>query len=117
MHARAKFITVSTKQAVARKKAGLTLENEDEHEGEREEEGGESGLDYKIENVVATVVLDITENWQYHSDFSGLQFWAKKGHDDTEPLYKFNLSQEDLTFWQALARCIAYASFLSLNSD
>jgi transcription initiation factor TFIID TATA-box-binding protein len=41
----------------ARKKAGLTLE----HEDERDEEGGEASLDFKIENVVATVVLDITE--------------------------------------------------------
>jgi len=56
-------------------------------------------------------------NWQYNSDFSGLQFWAKKGQDDTEPVCKFNLSQEDLTFWQALARCVAYASFLCLSSD
>ncbi|HMF34294.1 MAG TPA: hypothetical protein VKK79_22905 [Candidatus Lokiarchaeia archaeon] len=38
---------------------GFTLENKDEEE--RKEKGGEAGLDYKIENVVATVVVDIKQ--------------------------------------------------------
>jgi len=40
-------------------KVGFTLENKDEEE--RKEKGGEAGLDYKIENVVSTVVLDVAE--------------------------------------------------------
>jgi hypothetical protein len=53
-------------------------------------------------------------NWQYLSDFSGLEYWARKGADPTEPMVRFEVSQQDLSFWQALARCTAYASFLSL---
>lgn len=56
-------------------------------------------------------------NWQYNSDFSGLEFWARKGQDDSEPMSKFDVSQRDLAFWQSLARCVAYASFLSLEHN
>jgi hypothetical protein len=55
-------------------------------------------------------------NWQYLSDFSGLEFWAKKGADHTEEPSRFVVLQEDFSFWQALARCTAYASYLSLCS-
>ncbi len=56
-------------------------------------------------------------NWQYKTDFSGLEFWARKGQDENEPLSQFTVSQQDLNFWQMLARCVAYASFLSLSKD
>jgi len=56
-------------------------------------------------------------NWQYKSDFSGLEFWARKGQDENEPMSRFDVSQRDLTFWQTLARCIAYSSFLSLEQN
>jgi len=53
-------------------------------------------------------------NWRYLSDFSGLEYWARKG-EAKEPMVRFEVSQQDLSFWQALARCTAYASSLSLK--
>jgi len=53
-------------------------------------------------------------NWRYLPDFSGLEYWARKGADPAEPVVRFEVSQQDLSFWQALARCTAYASFLTL---
>jgi hypothetical protein len=53
-------------------------------------------------------------NWKYLSDYSGLEYWARKDSDPSGPLSRFEVSQNDLSFWQALARCTAYASFLSL---
>jgi len=53
-------------------------------------------------------------NWRYLPDFSGLEFWAKKGGDQSELPTRFIVLQQDLSFWQALARCTAYSSFLSL---
>lgn len=53
-------------------------------------------------------------NWRYLPDFSGLEYWARQGAEPTEPMVRFEVSQQDLSFWQALARCMAYASFLSL---
>jgi hypothetical protein len=56
-------------------------------------------------------------NWNYLPDFSGLEFWAKKGGDLNEQPSKFVVLQDDLAYWQALARCTAYASYLSLMSE
>ncbi|MGD0092100.1 MAG: hypothetical protein ABSE73_19475 [Planctomycetota bacterium] len=53
-------------------------------------------------------------NWHYLPDFSGLEFWAKKGAEADESLSRFTVLQQDLSFWQYLARCTAYASYLSL---
>ncbi len=53
-------------------------------------------------------------NWRYLPDFSGLEFWARKGAEPTEPMARFEVSQRDLGFWQALARATAYAAFLSV---
>jgi hypothetical protein len=53
-------------------------------------------------------------NWRYLPDFSGLEYWARKGAEPTEPMSRFEVSQQNLSFWQALARCTAYASFLTL---
>ena len=47
-------------------------------------------------------------NWKYNSDYSGLIFWARKGSDPNETMSRFEVSQRDLGFWQALSRCIAY---------
>jgi len=46
-------------------------------------------------------------NWCYLPDFSGLEFWAKKGADLNEQPTRFVVLQEELSFWQALARCTA----------
>ena len=53
-------------------------------------------------------------NWHYLPDFSGLEFWAQKGAEPNEPMSRFEVSQNDLGFWQAVARATAYAAFLSL---
>ena len=53
-------------------------------------------------------------NWRYLPDFSGLEYWAQKGSDATEPLSKFVVSQEELNFWSALARCTAYSIYAGL---
>jgi hypothetical protein len=53
-------------------------------------------------------------NWRYLPDFSGLEFWARKGAEPTEPMARFEVSKRDLGFWQALARATAYAAFLSV---
>jgi hypothetical protein len=54
-------------------------------------------------------------NWRYLPDFSGLEFWARRGTEPTEPLVRFEVSQQELDFWQSLARSAAYASFLNLQ--
>ena len=54
-------------------------------------------------------------NWCYKSDFSGIRYWARKGSDPDEPLSKFEVDQDDLSFWQAVARCTAYAAYENLK--
>jgi hypothetical protein len=54
-------------------------------------------------------------NWKYKSDFSGLEFWAHKGVPNQEPMYKWEVHQDDLSFWQALSRMIAYVTYLTIN--
>lgn len=50
-------------------------------------------------------------NWHYKTDFSGLTFFAKKGDGKDEPMETWEVTQSDLEFWQALARCVAYIAF------
>jgi hypothetical protein len=50
-------------------------------------------------------------NWKYKPDFSGLVFWARKGSEPSEPMTRFEVSQNDLGFWQMLARCVAYVAY------
>jgi len=54
-------------------------------------------------------------SWRYRDDFSGLEFWAKKGSDADEPLVYFEVSQEELGYWQALSRCVAYSAYMVLT--
>jgi hypothetical protein len=56
-------------------------------------------------------------NWKYLPDFTGLEFWAKKGSDPAESPSRFVVTQHDLSFWQYLARCTAYATYLSLSRN
>jgi hypothetical protein len=51
-------------------------------------------------------------NWQYlfHGDSAELEFWARKGDDAKEPLSRFVWDQNDIDFWQVLARCVAYCT-------
>jgi 5-methylcytosine-specific restriction endonuclease McrA len=53
-------------------------------------------------------------NWTYRPDFNALVYWARKGSDPNEPLERFEVKQEDLLFWQALSRCVAYAAYSNL---
>jgi len=53
-------------------------------------------------------------NWTYRSDFQAIVYWARKGSDPTETLERFEVAQEDLSFWQSLSRCVAYAAFSNL---
>lgn len=56
-------------------------------------------------------------NWCYKDDYSGMRFWAKKGSETTEPMIEWAVEQNDLDFWQALARCAAYTVLLMLDSE
>jgi hypothetical protein len=53
-------------------------------------------------------------NWTYREDFGAIIYWARKGHDQDELMQKFEVAQEELSFWQALSRCVAYAAFSNL---
>jgi hypothetical protein len=55
-------------------------------------------------------------NWRYKEDFSGLEFWAKKGSEIDEPIAYFEVSQEELGYWQALSRCVAYSAYMALTN-
>ena len=50
-------------------------------------------------------------NWTYRDDHSGLVFWARKGSDPGEAVSRFEVAQNDLNFWQALSRCMAYVAY------
>ena len=54
-------------------------------------------------------------NWRYRSDFGAITYWARKGADPSDPLFEFEVEQEELTFWQALSRCVAYAALSNLE--
>ena len=51
-------------------------------------------------------------NWKYNENYSGLIYYARKG--DSIALDQFEVDQSRLDFWQALARCTAYAIFQNL---
>jgi len=54
-------------------------------------------------------------NWCYKDNFSGIRYWARKGADLNEPIIEFEVNQEDLSFWQSVARCTAYAAYENLK--
>ncbi|MCM2358949.1 MAG: hypothetical protein NDI77_12425 [Geobacteraceae bacterium] len=54
-------------------------------------------------------------NWRYKRDFSGLEFWARKGSGPDEPLERFEVLQDELTYWQSLSRCVGYAAYMALS--
>jgi hypothetical protein len=53
-------------------------------------------------------------NWTYRADYGALIYWARKGSDQSEPLERFEVEQNDLSFWQSLSRCVAYAAYSNL---
>ena len=56
-------------------------------------------------------------NWTYTEKFDGIQFWARLGDDPNEPLTESVVLQNDLAFWQMLARCIAYVAIPVLDAS
>lgn len=56
-------------------------------------------------------------NWRYLADFTGLEFWAKKGSEKDEPMLRWTVSQQELNFWQSLSRCTAYATYATLDAS
>lgn len=56
-------------------------------------------------------------NWRYLADFSGIEFWARKGAGRDEPMARFTVTQNELGFWQSLSRCLAYTAFLTLQEN
>ena len=54
-------------------------------------------------------------NWSYREDFGALAYWSRKGSSRDDPLFKFEVTNEELEFWQALSRCVAYAALSNLN--
>ena len=72
--------------------------------------------DFLVNNPVRAFRNAIAHsNWCYKDDYSGLRYWAKKGADPDEPLIEFEVNQDDLSFWQAIARCTAYAAYENLK--
>jgi hypothetical protein len=53
-------------------------------------------------------------NWHYKPDFSGIEYWARAGGGRNASMDRHEVNQQDLAFWQALARCTAYAAFLGM---
>ncbi|MBK8113874.1 MAG: hypothetical protein IPK44_04635 [Candidatus Accumulibacter sp.] len=53
-------------------------------------------------------------NWTYRADFGAIIYWARKGGDPDEALQEFEVEQNDLSFWQAISRCVAYAAYSNL---
>jgi superfamily II helicase len=54
-------------------------------------------------------------NWQYNSTYTGLECWVRKNpRSRSGSLRHFVVSQNDLTFWQALSRAVGYATYLQL---
>lgn len=53
-------------------------------------------------------------NWTYRDDFGALVFWARKDGSSDEERTKFEVTQDELQFWQALSKCVAYAAYTNL---
>ena len=56
-------------------------------------------------------------NWHYLSDFSGLEYWARPGSNDSDAMVRYEVSEEGYNFWQQLARCVGYVSIMILSGE
>jgi hypothetical protein len=73
---------------------------------------------YLLNNPVRAFRNSIAHgNWKYKSDFSGFEFWAYKGEPNEHPMDKWEVSGQDLNFWQQLSRAVAYTAYLSLTKE
>lgn len=53
-------------------------------------------------------------NWRYRDDFKAIAYWARQGGNAGEALMEFEVTQEELNFWQSLSRCVAYVTFSNI---
>ena len=56
-------------------------------------------------------------NWRYKSDFSGFEYYAHKDSKLDEPMAKYTVNQDELEFWQSLARVVGYVCYMELSSE
>lgn len=49
-------------------------------------------------------------HWKFRSDGTAIEYWARKGSTGTEPMAKWEVSQNDLVFWYSLSRAVGYAA-------
>ncbi len=55
-------------------------------------------------------------NWRYNATFTGLECWVlENARNRSGPMRNFEVSQEELNFWQMLSRAVAYASYEQLR--
>jgi hypothetical protein len=55
-------------------------------------------------------------NWKYNSSFTGLECWVlEDARTRSGTMKRFEVSQADLTFWQALSRGVAYSIYEQLR--
>ena len=53
-------------------------------------------------------------NWRGSFDNVGIDFWARKGAEQTDPVERFRVDVADLNFWHSLSIATAYASLTAL---
>ena len=82
----------------------------------------EDSVAAKCANYLATgVVRDFRNafshaNWKYNATFTGLDCWVlEDSRNRSGPMRQFTVSQDDLNFWQTLARCVSYATYEQLK--
>ncbi len=56
-------------------------------------------------------------NWKYLDDFSGIEFWARKGSEKNGKMSHFTVSQTELGFWKTLSKAIAYITFINVKDS
>lgn len=54
--------------------------------------------------------------WSYKSDFSGIEYWDYINGKKENGYEKFEISQEELSFWQTLSRTVAYSSIETIKN-
>jgi len=56
-------------------------------------------------------------NWCYNSAFTGLRCWVlEDARSKSGTMREFEITQDDLNFWQTLSRVVAYATYEQLRA-
>jgi len=55
-------------------------------------------------------------NWKYIDDFSGIEFWARE-QNKKDSMKHWIVKSEDLGYWQALSRCVAYSTIIVVGEN